>query len=134
MTNNEVIDNLQKATEGLLCCSESEYPFDVLLWESPELLPLTETKLLMHTNHPENTDIKLVEVDDFFRLATTEEAWYSSEEKQIVNKYRALVKTLKNCLSDVKVYRLGNVEIDVYIIGLTPAGNLAGLSTKLVET
>jgi len=32
------------------------------------------------------------------------------------------------------VYRLSKIEIDVYIIGETPAGDLAGLSTKVVET
>jgi hypothetical protein len=32
------------------------------------------------------------------------------------------------------VYRLGTVEIDVYIAGKTPSGDLAGVSTKVVET
>jgi hypothetical protein len=34
----------------------------------------------------------------------------------------------------LQVYRVGNIEIDVYIVGVTDGGGLAGLSTKLVET
>jgi hypothetical protein len=34
----------------------------------------------------------------------------------------------------LQVYRLGKIEIDVYVVGETPTGNLAGLSTKVIET
>ena len=45
-----------------------------------------------------------------------------------------LVETLKSHLSDIQVYRLGERSIDVYIAGKTSEGDLAGLSTKVVET
>jgi len=44
------------------------------------------------------------------------------------------VETLKSHLTDIKVYRLGERSIDVYIAGKTPSGDLAGLSTKVIET
>ncbi|MFB2767899.1 nuclease A inhibitor family protein [Pelatocladus sp. BLCC-F211] len=36
--------------------------------------------------------------------------------------------------SEYPLYRVGEIEIDVYIVGETTEGNLAGLSTKVVET
>jgi hypothetical protein len=44
------------------------------------------------------------------------------------------VKTLHDNLSDLKVYRLGTIDIDVYLVGRANEGNYAGLYTKVVET
>jgi hypothetical protein len=41
---------------------------------------------------------------------------------------------LKNNLCDIKVYRFGRRNIDVYMVGKTPTGDYAGLATKVVET
>jgi len=134
MTNIEIIDRLKKATNGLLFGSESEFPFEVFCWESPDLIPLTAAKLLQQTGHGSDTPIEMVTVDDFFQVATTEQEWHSPEEKAVVKQNQMLVDTLKNCLRDIKVYRLSTIEIDVYIVGITPSGSLAGIATKVVET
>ena len=134
MNNSEIIEQLKSASDGLLCMSESEYPFEVFSWESQELLPLTTEKILQQTGHPQDTPVEVVTVDNFFRVATTEQDWYGEEEKETLQKYQALVETLKQNLSSPEVYRLGEREIDVYIVGQTPAGGLTGLSTKVIET
>lgn len=132
MTDKEIVDQLKLASEGLLFMSESEYPFEVFLWSATA--PATPEKVLQQTNHPQDTPLEVVEVDDFFRVATTEEDWHGDEEKEMVVKFRALVDTIKANLNNPQVYRLGKIEIDAYIVGETPTGNLAGLSTKVVET
>ena len=131
-TNLEIIDQLKAATHGLLFTSESEYPFEVFLWEA--IAPVTPEKVVQQTGHPQDTPVEVVEVENFFRVATTEEEWHTEEEKETVKRYQSLVKKLRIYLSDIKVYRLGHVEIDVYIVGQTPDGKLAGLSTHVVET
>lgn len=132
-TNSEIIDQLKSACDGLLCMSESDYPFEVFLWESLKA-PLTKEKILQQTGHPQDTPVQVVTVDDFFRVATTEQDWYGEEELATLKQYQDLVKILKQNLSNLEVYRLGEREIDVYIVGQTPVGNLAGLSTKVIET
>ncbi|MBC1218558.1 nuclease A inhibitor family protein [Nostoc sp. UCD121] len=131
-TNSEILDQLKLASDGLLFMSESEYPFEVFLWE--DITPVTPQKVVQQTNHPQDTPIKIVEIDDFFQVATTEEDWHEEEEKATVKRFQALVQTLKENLTNLQVYRLGNKEIDVYVVGQTPALNLAGISTKVVET
>ena len=131
-TNSQIVDQLKAATHGLVFTSESEYPFEVFLWEA--IAPVTPEKVVQQTGHPQDTPVEVVGVENFFRVATTEEEWHGEEEKKTVKRYQTLVKTLPNYLSDIKVYRLGHVEIDVYIVGQTPTGNLAGLSTHVVET
>jgi hypothetical protein len=131
-TNSEILDQLRTATNGLLMMSESEYPFEVFLWE--DAAPVTPQKVIQQTNHPQDTPIKIVGIDDFFQVATTEEDWHEEEEKASVKRFQTLVQELKKNLTNLQVYRLGNKEIDVYVVGQTPAVNLAGISTKVVET
>ncbi|MHC5854763.1 nuclease A inhibitor family protein [Nostoc sp.] len=131
-TNSEILDQLRTSANGLLMMSESEYPFEVFLWEG--IAPATPQKVIQQTNHPQNTPVEIVGVDDFFQVATTEEDWHEEEEKATVKRFQTLVQELKKKLTNLQVYRLGNKEIDVYVVGQTPAGNLAGISTKVVET
>jgi hypothetical protein len=95
---------------------------------------LTPVKLLQLTNHPPDAPVKLVSVDDFFAIATQQEDWHDEEEREIVQRFQNLVSILKQNLSQLQVYQVGNLNIDAYIVGVTPRGDWTGLSTKLVET
>jgi len=90
--------------------------------------------LLQLTNHPPEAPVKVVSVDDFFARATQEEDWHDEEEREMVQRFQNLVSILKQNLSQLQVYRVGNINIDAYIVGVTPRGDWMGLSTKLVET
>lgn len=76
----------------------------------------------------------MLAVDGFFAIATQEENWHDGEERETVKRFQNLVSILKQNLSQLQVYRVGSIDIDAYIIGVTAGGGLAGLSTKLVET
>ncbi len=132
--NNEITEKLKQATNGLLMMSESEYQFEVFLWAGEAQEPLTHQKLLQLTGYPQETSIEIVELDYFFRNCIQEKEWYDETQKQNVPKFKSLVKTLKNNLTDINVYRIGTISIDVYIVGKTPDQDLAGISTKVVET
>ena len=125
-------DQLKEASEGLLWMSESEYPFEVFTWDKADTF--TPTLVLKRAGYPPDTPVEVVGVDAFFAPATTEEDWHNEDEKAQVKRYQNLVTTLKQNLKDIQVYRVGEVEIDAYIVGKTPAGTVAGLSTKAVQT
>lgn len=44
------------------------------------------------------------------------------------------VKKMQQYLSDLKVYKVGRIEIYIDIIGRTNTGNYAGLATVYIET
>jgi predicted peptidase len=123
---------LQEASNGLLFLSETDAPFEVIHWSAQG--ELTPAKLLQLTNHPPDAPLEMLAVDDFFVIATQEEDWHEEEERETVKRFQNLVSVLKQNLSQLQVYRVGNTNIDAYIVGVTPGGELAGLSTKLVET
>ncbi|BAY37943.1 sugar-non-specific nuclease inhibitor NuiA homolog [Nostoc sp. NIES-2111] len=131
---NEIIAKLKQAADNLLMVSESEYPFEVFYWTSESQENLTNQKLLQLTGHPPDTSIETVKLDYFFRNCAQEKEWHDEIQKENVSKFQLLIKTLKENLTNIQVYRLGTINIDVYIVGATSTGDLAGISTKLVET
>lgn len=126
------IDQLKKSSEGLLWISEANYPFEVFTWDNTAIL--TSALVLERAGYPPDTPIEVQTLDQFFAPATTEEDWHNEAEKAQVKRYQALKQTLSDCLTDIQVYRLGSTTIDIYIVGKTPEGTVAGLSTKVVET
>ncbi len=124
---------LQNLTDHLLWISEIDSPVKVFQWES-QSAKLTDQQLLERTHHSMDTAIETVSFDDFFATVTQDQNWFGTEEKAVAVKDRLLVELLKQHLSDLKVYRVGEVRIDLYIVGKMQTGKVIGLTTQAVET
>jgi hypothetical protein len=131
-SDENLIATLQDASCDLTWMSESDYPFESFCWE--DSADLDDQKILQLTNQPEDATIEAVDLDCFFEVATQPQDWHGEEELAIVQKYQNLVATLKDHLIEPKVYRIGNVEVQIYVVGQTSAGNLAGVKTVSIET
>ncbi len=70
-------------------------------------------------NHPPHAPLEMLAVDDFFAIATQEEDWHDEEERETVQRFQNLVSVLKQNLWQLQVYRVGNTNIDAYIVGVT---------------
>jgi hypothetical protein len=128
-----ILDHLAELSSGLLFMSESDYPLDVLSWPR-EKGPLSPERVLRITGHPRDTPIEETTLDGFFRPAVTERDGQTDEERATIDRFHALVGAIKEDLTDIHVYRVGTIAIDVYIVGHAPDGTLAGLSTRVIET
>jgi hypothetical protein len=129
MTTAEIIDRLQQATTDLVWTSESDYPFEIVAWgKDTELNPTALFKL------PADTAIQKIAIQDFFAPALQTEDWYGEEELATVDRYQKLLDAIGSNLSDVIVFRVGEIEITVYIVGKTLDRDLVGLKTQVVET
>ena len=129
---DSIATQLKQASKGLFFLSETDAPFEVIHCSAQG--ELTPAKLLQLTNHPPDAPLKMLAVDEFFAIATQEEDWHDEEERETVKRFQHLVSVLKHNLSQLQVFRVGNTNIDAYIVGVTPGGDWTGLSTKLVET
>lgn len=114
-SDEEIIEELKQQTKGLLFMSESDYPFETIYWKG--LSEISAQYLRSLTGQAEDTPVEIVSVDEFFR-----------------NTMFDLVRTLKDSLDELKVYRVGKINIPVYIIGRSKTGNWLGVSTRVVET
>ncbi|MEB3342831.1 nuclease A inhibitor family protein [Okeania sp.] len=132
--NLEIFKRLDKATKGLEWMSESDYPFEAFIWEFGEKILLDNEAVLKITKHPLDTPIKVIEFERFFQGVITYENWDDAEDIDIVKRYQELVRIMKEYLSNLKVYKVGEIEIHVYIVGKTNTGDYAGLATISIET
>jgi hypothetical protein len=128
----EIIEELKQLTAGLLWLSESDYPFEPVYWEG---LPEISAQFLRGlSGEPEDAPVEIVSVDEFFRVAMSEESWRRDESVEEAKKYRRLVQTLKDNLDELKVYRVGKINMPVYVVGRYKTGNWLGISSRVVET
>jgi hypothetical protein len=130
VTTAEIIDRLHRATTDLVWTSESDYPFEIVTWEQGTEL----NSAALFTDLSADTPIETTSLQDFFAPALQPEDWYGEEELATIDRYQKLVKTIATNLSDVVVFRVGETEIAVYIIGKTSDRTLVGLKTQVVET
>jgi len=116
-SDEEILAELRRATAGLLVMSESDYPFEMIRWDGK--VPITPEYLCNISDKPEGSPIQEIEVDNFFNMS---------------GRFRNLASLLKENLSDLKVYKVGTINIPVYIVGRSAEGNWVGLSTRLIQT
>lgn len=118
MKTHPLLTLLKKACAGLLFRSETEAELEPFCWEDGG--PATRIPGLTDTEIPvEEMDLK-----GFFRAV-------SKADRPAFNK---LAKVLEEHLDGVKVYKIGEVEKEVYIVGKTCDGHWAGVKTRVVET
>jgi Nuclease A inhibitor-like protein len=131
LTTLEVLDLLKQATIDLLWSSESDYPFEIVTWEPG--IEMTTATLFSNLDQADLA-IESIDLTNFFEPVLIVEDWYEAEELAQVDRYTNLLQTIDSNLTEVKVFRIGEIEIDIYIVGKTPSGDIVGLKTQVVET
>lgn len=139
---NDLRAQLEAVTEDLWWSSENDYPVKVV-WQSAEVSAEIPAEIPAEINEVtvrrlagcnENAQIQIVDVEDFFKRATTPESWHTPEDKAQLTQLKALKSLLVDSLTHLQVYRCGAVEITAYVIGTAPDGSIAGVTTTLIET
>jgi hypothetical protein len=125
---NASLEKIAKAAEGLYFISETDAPFEIVQFSTT-----TEDGVLKQIQGSDKK-VEKQTVDYFFRNHVKEYPEHGEREKLMVQKFHALINALKSNLSDLQVYRVGDIQVDAYIIGRLEDGSYAGLKTKLVET
>src|SRR4051794_28850330 len=118
-----VLTALKKASKGVLFPSESDAPLEPFGWKDGAALP--PARLLELSGTPAGTPVEERSLATVLRTVPAEDK----------PQFAALVQVLKEQLSGVKVYVVGDEpEKQVYIVGKTKAGEWAGLKTSVVES
>ena len=123
-----------ESSKGLLYQTELDYPFEVFIWENTTHTEINKLEIFRRTTGSPDDVIEDFDFDFLFSTPTLDQDWHTPEDKERVIRFRNLVKVLKGNLKDIKVFRRGRIYIDVYIVGRAPSGNIAGISTKQMQT
>lgn len=112
--------------QDLLYMSESDYPFEVVSYPDAGTGEITPAHMLQLLGLPADTAVEQRTLDQFFTqylMAGDDGA-----------KYLQMRNVLATNLTDLTVIRVGTVKIDIYLVGRTECGEIAGLTTIAIET
>ncbi|HSQ25227.1 MAG TPA: nuclease A inhibitor family protein [Pyrinomonadaceae bacterium] len=112
----EIVQELKRVTAGLLFMSESDYPFEVIHWEG--LPNLTHDFLCRLTGESEDCQVEEMQVENFL----------------LAERYRNIVQVLSKNLAESRAYKVGRINMPVYVVGKSKRGNWLGVATRVVQT
>ncbi len=124
---------IQTAIKGLLYTSETDSPFELVYWKKQDSTRRS-ADLLSAIGKSSGLPIENVGLGEFFHDLIQVHDWHDAEAKKTVVKYVNLLSVLKEHLTDLKVFKVGVAEIDIYFVGRTVEGDWAGVMTTAVET
>jgi hypothetical protein len=131
---SETRERLEAAAEGLLFLSETESPFEYeeLPAGSPE--ELTADAVRAALGEPEGTPAAELSLDRFLAGHIEEADPADPVAQEGVARFQALKQALAESLADVRVFRVGDVQVRYHALGRAPDGRVAGLSASALET
>lgn len=129
---NGLIEKIKKITENLYYISETDaeiYPF-----VGNKVETITDKEILKENNSSTEPPVEERDFTGFFDNLTKMQDWFGDEEKAAAGKFIELKELLESNLKCLKVYKIGKIQLDVYIVGLDCENNIVGIKTKAVET
>jgi histidine triad (HIT) family protein len=124
---------LEDVSRGLLYTSESDRPFTFVSVPRPAG-ELTPASFAAAVGAPAGTSAGETSLDAFLARHIERAPAGDPAMQALRPKYEALKAALRQLLSDVRVFRVGDVEVRCFAVGDDGRGHLAGLETVAVET
>ena len=118
----------------LLYPSESDEPLELTACYLKQTEPLTVSQIKDWQMLPPSVYVEEIPEADFWEPVTTQQEWYEEEEKKRTATFQALKEVVEQALTVRQVFRVGDAEKDVYLLGLQEGSDRAGLKTKVVQT
>ena len=128
-----LFSRIQEACDGLIYISETDAPvtaFDGGVVEGD----VGSGPILQQIGREPNESIREVGFAKFFVRLTTIKDWHGAREKARTKKFLDLQKLIEENLVEPKVFKIGDIRIRIYAVGLDSEGRLMGIRTEAVET
>ncbi len=126
--------SLADAAAGLLYTSESDYPFEPFTFANGSAADLTPSGFLARLGLPDATLIEEWTLDRFFARHIEQASAADAHAQALRPRYEALKRAIVSALRDVRVFRVGEIQVRCYVAGLDADGHVSGLATTAVET
>ena len=123
---------LATATERLLYTSESDAPFTWFTRDAWRAIP-SDATLRRAVGAAADAPVERVTLDHLLRNAVQNYDGTLDQEHRAA-RFRQLSRTLQRELTNITVFRVGTVQIRVFVLGVTRCGTVAGLETLAIET
>jgi len=132
-SNEDVLlKQIKNVSEGLYYTSETDAEITPFVGKYSKAV--TKEEILRQTENLPDQPIEERNFADIFERLTKTQDWFGEEETATAAKFAALKELLEKNLKDLKVFKIGRIELDVYFVGLNAESVLMGIKTKAVET
>ena len=112
----QILQQLANVTAGLLFMSESDFPFELIEWTGMD--EITPDFIRTVTGETKDCPVQEIDVDDFLSSGL----------------YQPLLVVLRSQLLDLKAYKVGRINMPVYLVGRSSEGSWLGVATRVVQT
>lgn len=120
------VDRLSLLTADLWYPSETDAPVTVVAWP----LPLPDP----WPPFPPGATVTEHPADQFFQPILRQPFWHSAQGEHLAQRYQLLQDFLQATLTDLRTYRVGQVDILLNVIGHHASGGYLGVQTTIIET
>lgn len=118
----------------LLYPSESDEPIEPVTCYLDQADPLSASQITDWLMQPPAVYVEERPEADFWQPVTAEQDWYGDDEKRRTARFQHLQQTVETLLTTRQFFRVGQTEIELYLIGRQANGERAGLKTNVIET
>lgn len=126
---------MDAATNGLLYPSETDAPVVPFVWTADGgQKELSAAAVVQLAGHPREAVVEEIPAERFFGKVTKKQSWHTEVGRERARRFTELEALLKEHLRGLRVFRIGSIAIDVYVVGVDTLDRLAGVCTKVVET
>lgn len=126
------LKELETVAAELIYISETDAGFNVVDLDSTAALNAANIGKLLKSKKID--PIEEASAAELFERLTRQRDWHGAAERTRTKQYADLLKVLEKHLVDLKVFRIGRVNIDIYVLGRAADGTIAGVKTSATET
>lgn len=128
----DIFNSIKSLSEGLYYMSETDA--EILPFAAGKVSVLNKETFARQLGIKDESQIEERDFDAFFKRLTEIKDWFGDEEKATAERFQKLRDFLEQNLRSLKVFRVGRIEIDIYVLGLDDEGRIFGIKTQAVET
>lgn len=132
LSQDSLFGEIKKASEGLYYISETDA--EILPFSGSKASEVSSQEILNQAKSDQNANVEERDFSEFFERLTKIQEWFGAEETENARKFAELKDLLQQNLSELKVFKIGSIQLDIYAVGLDSENILTGIKTKAVET
>ncbi|MGD9563516.1 MAG: nuclease A inhibitor family protein [Pyrinomonadaceae bacterium] len=126
LTGESLRAEIENACRGLVYVSETDAEILAVLDTTGRL---SATEFVGTTSGTESSP-----ASEFFARLTKERDWHGDSERRSVRRFMELEMLLAANLEKLRMFRLGHIQVEIFVLGYDAKGSVCGIQTKAVET
>jgi len=127
-------DEIISLSSDLMYSSESDEKIEYFEMEVSIDERLSLANFRMYNGIRPEIEIEEIDFEPFFKPLIKVEDWFGEDEKKWAEDGLKLKQLLLEKLKEIKILKVGRIEIDVYLFGKSEECKWEGIKTKLIET